>query len=130
MTPPTSSQLSKKKKTRWSYANGCTWSVKDDDHVLFIEGSGTSGMLRFKTFSGDFFTLVPGIHNLVSLVHLQGDVYAPGVVSYGLNCSPPLGSLHVVASIYQLSEKNSTIASSFYRLRHFFTTKATSSGRS
>ncbi|KAH3004248.1 hypothetical protein KXV73_000804, partial [Aspergillus fumigatus] len=72
MTPPTSSQLSKK-KTRWSYANGCTWSVKDDDHVLFIEGSGTSGMLRFKTFSGDFFTLVPGIHNLVSLVHLQGD---------------------------------------------------------
>ncbi|OXN06413.1 hypothetical protein CDV58_04146 [Aspergillus fumigatus] len=60
----------KKKKTRWSYANGCTWSVKDDDHVLFIEGSGTSGMLRFKTFSGDFFTLVPGIHNLYHCLFL------------------------------------------------------------
>ncbi|KAH2263364.1 hypothetical protein KXV25_003981 [Aspergillus fumigatus] len=60
----TSDILTVVEKTRWYYANGCTWTVKDDDHVLFIEGSGTSGMLRFKTFSGDFFTLVPGIHNL------------------------------------------------------------------
>ncbi|EAW20789.1 uncharacterized protein NFIA_113190 [Aspergillus fischeri NRRL 181] len=59
----TSDILTIVEKTCWYYANGCTWTVKDDEHVLFMGGSGTSGMLRFKTSSGDFFTVVLGMHN-------------------------------------------------------------------
>jgi hypothetical protein len=50
-------------KTCWYYANGCTWTEQDGQHVLFMGGSGTSGMLRLKSSSGDLFTVVVGMHN-------------------------------------------------------------------
>ncbi|KAF4166915.1 hypothetical protein CNMCM6936_005824 [Aspergillus lentulus] len=59
----TSDTLTVVEKTCWYYANGSTWTEKDGEHVLFMGGSGTSGMLRFKTSSGDFFTVVLGMHN-------------------------------------------------------------------
>ncbi|PKX90472.1 uncharacterized protein P174DRAFT_515557 [Aspergillus novofumigatus IBT 16806] len=73
----TSDTLTAVEKTCWYYANGCTWTEKDGEHVLFMGGSGTSGMLRFKTSSGDFFTVVLGMHNYSPwsglLVNLQDD---------------------------------------------------------
>jgi hypothetical protein len=73
----TSDTLTVVEKTCWYYANGCTWTEKDDEHVLLMGGSGTSGMLRFKTSSGDFFTVVLGMHNNNAwsglLVKLQED---------------------------------------------------------
>ncbi|KAF4239925.1 hypothetical protein CNMCM6805_005382 [Aspergillus fumigatiaffinis] len=73
----TSDTLTVVEKTCWYYANGCTWTEKDGEHVLFMGGSGTSGMLRFKTSSGDFFTVALGMHNNNAwsglLVNLQED---------------------------------------------------------
>lgn len=39
------------------------WSEKQGCHVLSMGGSGTSGMLRLKSRSGDAFCLAIGIHN-------------------------------------------------------------------
>ncbi|GES64510.1 hypothetical protein ATEIFO6365_0008058000 [Aspergillus terreus] len=47
-------------RTCWHYANGATWT---DDNVLEMGGSGTSGMLRIKTSSGDTFSVIVGFHN-------------------------------------------------------------------
>ncbi|KAF3384109.1 hypothetical protein DPV78_012798 [Talaromyces pinophilus] len=59
----TSDTLTVVEKTCWYYANGCTWVEQDGQHVLSMGGSGTSGMLRFKSSSGDLFTVVVGMHN-------------------------------------------------------------------
>ncbi|GIK04357.1 hypothetical protein Aspvir_008438 [Aspergillus viridinutans] len=59
----TSETLTVVEKTCWYYANGCTWTEQDGQHVLFMGGSGTSGMLRFKSSSGETFTTVLGMHN-------------------------------------------------------------------
>jgi hypothetical protein len=59
----TSDALTVVEKTCWYYANGCTWTENDGQYVLFMGGSGTSGMLRFKSSSGEIFTTVVGIHN-------------------------------------------------------------------
>ncbi|KAI2773000.1 hypothetical protein DTO012A8_2209 [Penicillium roqueforti] len=59
----TSDALTVVEKTCWYYANGCTWTENDGQHVLFMGGSGTSGMLRFKSSFGEIFTIVVGIHN-------------------------------------------------------------------
>ncbi|GFF48748.1 boletus edulis lectin [Aspergillus lentulus] len=59
----TSDTLTVVEKTCWYYANGCTWTEQDGQHVLFMGGSGTSGMLRFKSSSGDLFTVALGMHN-------------------------------------------------------------------
>jgi len=50
-------------ETCWYYANGGTWTERDGQHVLSMAGSGTSGMLRFKSSMGESFALIVGIHN-------------------------------------------------------------------
>jgi Fungal fruit body lectin len=49
-------------KTVWNYANGGTWTVVDDKQVLTMGGSGTSGILRFKSGS-EYFIVALGVHN-------------------------------------------------------------------
>ncbi|KAH7101332.1 fungal fruit body lectin [Auriculariales sp. MPI-PUGE-AT-0066] len=43
-------------KTVWNYANGGTWDENQGAHVLKMNGSGTSGILRLLTFAF-------GVHN-------------------------------------------------------------------
>ena len=51
-------------KTCWTYANGGTWSEVNDQHVLCMGGSGTSGALRFQCDeSGERFIVTLGVHN-------------------------------------------------------------------
>ena len=50
-------------KTCWHYANGGTWTEYQGSHILSMRGSGTSGMLRFKSPLGESFCLAMGIHN-------------------------------------------------------------------
>ncbi|RDW74633.1 uncharacterized protein DSM5745_07295 [Aspergillus mulundensis] len=58
-------------KTIWHYANGGIWTEHDPDLTLnphqglflTMNGSGTSGMLRVRSSSGEFFTVVVGYHN-------------------------------------------------------------------
>lgn len=50
-------------KTCWYYANGGTWIERDGRHILSMGGSGTSGMLRFKSSTGEIFALAVGVHN-------------------------------------------------------------------
>nr|4YLD_A Chain A, Sclerotium Rolfsii lectin variant 1 (SSR1) [Agroathelia rolfsii]4YLD_B Chain B, Sclerotium Rolfsii lectin variant 1 (SSR1) [Agroathelia rolfsii]4Z2Q_A Chain A, Lectin [Agroathelia rolfsii]4Z2Q_B Chain B, Lectin [Agroathelia rolfsii] len=50
-------------KTVWKYANGGTWTITDDQHVLTMGGSGTSGTLRFHADNGESFTATFGVHN-------------------------------------------------------------------
>ncbi|KAK7436362.1 hypothetical protein VKT23_019210 [Stygiomarasmius scandens] len=52
-------------KTIWHYANGGTWTEAHDEHVLTMGGSGTSGLLRFSSNTGEFFTVALGVHNYV-----------------------------------------------------------------
>ncbi|KAL4895049.1 fungal fruit body lectin [Aspergillus ambiguus] len=59
----TSDTVTVVEKGCWYYANGGTWTEQDGQHVLFMGGSGTSGMLRLKSSCGDIFTVVVGIHN-------------------------------------------------------------------
>lgn len=49
-------------KTVWNYANGGTWTVKDDRQVLTMGGSGTSGILRFVS-GEERFIVALGVHN-------------------------------------------------------------------
>ncbi|KAH8428571.1 uncharacterized protein LDX57_006267 [Aspergillus melleus] len=63
VTNGTPDTLTVVEKTCWYYANGGTWTEQDGQHVLHMGGSGTSGMLRFKSSSGENFTVVLGIHN-------------------------------------------------------------------
>lgn len=51
-------------KTCWHYANGGIWSKPSGGyHKLSMGGSGTSGMLRFQSYSGEAFCLIAGVHN-------------------------------------------------------------------
>ncbi|KAF2260524.1 fruit body lectin [Lojkania enalia] len=59
----TSDMLTVVEKTCWYYANGGTWTEQGNNHILFMSGSGTSGMLRFRTSAGETFGLAVGIHN-------------------------------------------------------------------
>ncbi|KIK57114.1 hypothetical protein GYMLUDRAFT_229808 [Collybiopsis luxurians FD-317 M1] len=48
----------------WYYANGGTWSETDGVHKLTMGGSGTSGILRFRTEQGkEAFFVALGVHN-------------------------------------------------------------------
>ncbi|KAG5655444.1 hypothetical protein KAF25_000693 [Fusarium avenaceum] len=48
----------------WHYANGAQWTEQDGVLTLFMGGSGTSGMLRFKTEQGkEAFFVALGVHN-------------------------------------------------------------------
>ncbi|KAF7159507.1 hypothetical protein CNMCM5623_004845 [Aspergillus felis] len=59
----TSDTLTVVEKTCWYYANGGIWTEQDCQYVLSMGGSGTSGILRFKSSSGETFTAILGIHN-------------------------------------------------------------------
>uniref|UniRef100_D2D056 Lectin n=1 Tax=Agroathelia rolfsii TaxID=39291 RepID=D2D056_9AGAM len=50
-------------ETVWKYANGGTWAVENDQHVLTMGGSGTSGTLRFQADDGESFVVAFGVHN-------------------------------------------------------------------
>ena len=50
-------------KTVWHYANGGTWSEADGVLTLTMGGSGTSGVLRFKSDKGELITVAVGVHN-------------------------------------------------------------------
>jgi hypothetical protein len=51
-------------ETNWNFANGGTWSDTDGVLTLRMGGSGTSGVLRFKSdTTGEFITVAVGVHN-------------------------------------------------------------------
>lgn len=50
-------------QTVWKYANGGTWQRVDDEYVLTMGGSGTSGTIRFKADTGETFIVALGVHN-------------------------------------------------------------------
>ncbi|KAF8999149.1 fungal fruit body lectin [Cyathus striatus] len=50
-------------KTVWNYANGGAWDTVNDEYVLTMGGSGTSGTLRFLADSGENFIVAVGVHN-------------------------------------------------------------------
>ena len=51
-------------KVVWNYANGGSWTMVDDLHVLKMGGSGTSGTMRFCDLkTGEAFTVTIGVHN-------------------------------------------------------------------
>lgn len=48
----------------WHYADGGVWTEQSDIHKLTMGGSGTSGILRFKTEQGkEAFFVALGVHN-------------------------------------------------------------------
>ncbi|KAL4869925.1 hypothetical protein BDV12DRAFT_167083 [Aspergillus spectabilis] len=55
--------LSVVEKTCWHYANGGTWKEHNGREILTMGSSGTSGILRFQSPSGELSTVVVGIHN-------------------------------------------------------------------
>jgi len=52
-------------KTVWHKANGGTWSTEKDKHLLHMNGTNTSGIIRFESDSNpqEHFVLAIGIHN-------------------------------------------------------------------
>ncbi|KAL4779267.1 fungal fruit body lectin [Aspergillus varians] len=59
----TTESLAVVEKTCWYYANGGIWTEHGSNHALTMGGSGTSGILRFRSDSGELFTAIVGIHN-------------------------------------------------------------------
>ncbi|KAI1124685.1 fruit body lectin [Nemania abortiva] len=59
----------------WHYANGGAWADSDGVLTLTMGGSGTSGMLRLQSESGEErFTVAIGVHNYNPWVHILPDV--------------------------------------------------------
>lgn len=50
-------------KTVWKFANGGTWDLDQDGHVLTMGGSGTCGSLRFVADNGENFIATLGVHS-------------------------------------------------------------------
>ncbi|KIJ57104.1 hypothetical protein M422DRAFT_149383 [Sphaerobolus stellatus SS14] len=50
-------------RTVWKYANGGTWGDSNDEYVLTMGGSGTSGSVRFVSDTGENFVATFGVHN-------------------------------------------------------------------
>ncbi|KAF9030877.1 fungal fruit body lectin [Hymenopellis radicata] len=51
-------------KTVWKYANGGSWGQLNDQQILNMGGSGTSGCLRFMSDDGkEQFIVALGVHN-------------------------------------------------------------------
>ena len=61
-------------KTVWYYANGGTWSDSDGVLTLTMGGSGTSGVLRFLSDKGEYFTIAVGVHNYKRWCDLVGNI--------------------------------------------------------
>lgn len=49
-------------KTCW-WGHNTTWKRTESGHTLSMQGSGTSGMLRFRNAHGAFFVVAVGVHN-------------------------------------------------------------------
>ena len=64
-------------KTVWHYANGGTWSNTDSIQTLHMNGSGTSGALRFNNAAGEQFLVLLGVHNYKRWCDIVTDL-APG----------------------------------------------------
>ncbi|KAI1435116.1 fruit body lectin [Xylaria sp. CBS 124048] len=59
----------------WNYAKGGSWLATPGVLELTMGGSGTSGMLRYQSASGDErFTVAVGVHNYAPWVHIIPDV--------------------------------------------------------
>lgn len=90
------------------YANGGEWTEKQSCHVLSMRGSGTSGMLRFKSRSGrhfawlwEFITAKDGATSLsISKIRVRPRVSIQAIIdlaelkSYGINPAKQRESLH------------------------------------
>ena len=61
-------------KSVWMYANGGIWEEFGEVHKLTMNGSGTSGMLRYLTASGEYFAAAFGIHNYAPWSGLAVDI--------------------------------------------------------
>nr|AXS59213.1 isolectin 2b [Hericium erinaceus] len=58
----------------WHFANGGTWTVCEEQHLLKMGGSGTSGTLRFASVACDaYFTVALGVHNYKPWVDIAVD---------------------------------------------------------
>ncbi|OBZ77219.1 Boletus edulis lectin [Grifola frondosa] len=65
-------------KTVWYYADGGIWTGNEQDGptTLTMNGSGTSGTLRFMTNDGDFFVVALGINGYVRWCDIVTDLAA------------------------------------------------------
>ncbi|KAG6907608.1 hypothetical protein DXG01_008226 [Tephrocybe rancida] len=50
-------------QTVWNYADGGSWDTVNGQQVLTINGSGTSGTIRFLADNGENFIVAVGVHN-------------------------------------------------------------------
>jgi hypothetical protein len=60
-------------KTCW-FGAGTAWADTESGHTLAMHGSGSSGMLRFRTNSGALFAVAVGVHNYKRWCDVQGDI--------------------------------------------------------
>ncbi|KAF8126745.1 lectin [Boletus edulis] len=61
-------------KTVFHFANGGTWSEANGTQILTMGGSGTSGVLRFKSDKGELFTVAVGVHNYKRWCDIVGGI--------------------------------------------------------
>ncbi|PPQ89856.1 hypothetical protein CVT25_004736 [Psilocybe cyanescens] len=62
-------------KTIWNYANGGTWTPDSTgETTLTMGGSGTSGIVRFASDSGENFAVVLGVHNYARWCDIVTDI--------------------------------------------------------
>ncbi|KJF60767.1 lectin 1c [Coccidioides immitis RS] len=47
----------------WHYGNRAQWKKSRAGYILYMGGSGTSGMLQFESSTGETFLLAMGIHS-------------------------------------------------------------------
>ncbi|KAH9924525.1 lectin 3a [Fomitopsis serialis] len=64
-------------QTVWYYADGGVWTYADDIRTLTMNGSGTSGVLRFRGSDGEEFLVPLGVHNYKRWCDIVPDL-APG----------------------------------------------------
>ncbi|KAK4135131.1 fungal fruit body lectin [Trichocladium antarcticum] len=60
-------------KSCW-YGAGTAWTATESGHVLSMNASGSSGMLRFRLGNGKLFSVAVGVHNYKRWCDVQGDI--------------------------------------------------------
>jgi hypothetical protein len=102
-------------KSVWHYANGGTWSDTDSIQTLHMNGSGTSGALRFNNAAGEQFLVLLGVHNYKRWCDVVTDL-APGDTAmkiqpdYYSEKNPRYGMLwKQLAQIKKKSAKGTTV---------------------
>ncbi|KAM3499654.1 hypothetical protein MY11210_009598 [Beauveria gryllotalpidicola] len=106
----------------WKYANGGTWEACNGSRKLTMGGSGTSGMLRFKSDgSSEAFVVALGVHNYkpwVDIVtNLANDVTAVSCLPEYYNDQDPARVKAREAQRDKYSVKNNqgrTISAGYY----------------